>query len=76
MSLVLKELKDFEDYAESWPMPVLFYTDGQKFILLAGKVAWDGEIKDEVKVKELELWLAKAHAKQVKSFEALEDLFR
>jgi tagatose-1,6-bisphosphate aldolase len=69
-------LEDLETHIEEFPsIPVFYSRNGKAFSIVAGRVAWKGEVEDEPIADGEEVWLMERGAKKVKGWRELESIF-
>jgi hypothetical protein len=76
MPILLERMEDLKEYVEENPQAHVFYKRKDRvFEVLAGKVAWAGELQTEKDADTLESFLRVHGATEVKGWVELEELF-
>jgi len=76
MPILLERMEDLKEYVEENPQAHVFYKRRDRtFEVLAGKVAWAGEVDSEKDADTLESFLRVHGATEVKGWVELEELF-
>jgi hypothetical protein len=76
MPILLERMEDLKEYVEENPQAHVFYRRRDKaFEVLAGKVAWTGEVETEKDADTLDSFLRAHGATEVKGWVDLEQLF-
>jgi hypothetical protein len=76
MPLVLEVLDDIKQYISEYTVtPVFYKRDGLNFIILAGKVAWKGNVRTEEEADKIEAFLIERGGHRVKDVMDIEQLF-
>jgi hypothetical protein len=80
MSIVLENLEDLKAHIEQFGTTALYFREGSKFVILAARLSWKGEVVGakgkSLVADDLEAWLKDHGAKRILKFASFEELFK